>query len=187
MKKTVVILGSPRKNGNSAILAHKAIEGIIAANGAYEMFYLHGMNIKPCQACDYCKKDDKRQCIINDDMHLIYTKLGEADTLLIASPIYMFSVTAQLKLFMDRCYAITQTLKGKRIGILLTYGDPDENTSGVLNAIKALRDEYNYTQSEIVGILHGSADEKGEIVSNAQLMKQAYELGKKVSGEQVME
>lgn len=183
MKKTVVILGSPRKKGNSSVLAYKAIEGIIAAGGTYEVFYLNGLNIRPCQACEFCKNNSRKQCAINDDMHYIYPKLDEADALLIASPIYMFSVTAQLKLFMDRCYANTQALKGKRIGILLTYGDPNENTSGVLNAVNTLMDEYNYTQSEIVGILYGSADEKGEIASNMQLMEQAYELGKTLGGE----
>ncbi|HYE11542.1 MAG TPA: hypothetical protein VEF53_15340 [Patescibacteria group bacterium] len=65
-----------------------------------------------------------------------------------------------------------------KIGILLTYGDPDENTSGVMNAVNTLCDEYNYSQSKIVGILHGSADEKGAIASNKQLMGQAFELGK---------
>ena len=178
MKKIVVVLGSPRKKGNSAILAYSAIEGIIAANGIYEVFYLNGMNIRPCQACELCKSNSNKKCIINDDMQLIYPKLDAADSLLLASPIYMFSVTAQLKLFMDRCHANTQALSGKKIGILLTYGDPNEKTSGVMNAVNTLTDEYNYTHSRIVGILYGSANEKGTIVSNTQLMGQAFELGK---------
>lgn len=158
MKKTVVVLGSPRKKGNSAALAYKAIEGIDAAGGACEVFYLNGMSIKPCQACYYCKRNNKGQCVIKDDMQLIYPKLEEADSLLLASPIYMFSVTAQLKLFMDRCYAVTHALEGMKVGILLTYGEPDERASGVLNAVNTLRDEYNYSKSEIAGILYGSAD-----------------------------
>ena len=182
MKKTVVILGSPRKDGNSAILAYKAIEGIIAAKGTYEVFYLNSMNIRPCQACEFCKNKSE-QCIINDDMQLIYRKLNEANAILIASPIYMFSVTAQLKLFMDRCYASTRTLVGMKIGALLTYGDSNESTSGVLNAVNTLKDEYNYSQSEVVGIFHGNAYEKGEIILNTQLLGKAYELGKMLGGE----
>lgn len=178
MKKAVVILGSPRKNGNSALLAGKAMEGIQAVGGAYTSFYLNGLSIKPCQACDYCRRDDAKQCVIKDDMQHIYPHLEEAGALLIASPIYMFSVSAQLKLFMDRCYAVPLSLKGKRVGILLTYGDTDEYTSGAINAIHTLKDEYRYKQAEIVGILHGSAHEKGEIASNLRLMEQAYELGK---------
>ncbi|HYE11543.1 MAG TPA: flavodoxin family protein [Patescibacteria group bacterium] len=81
MKNTVVILGSPRKMGNSAILAYKAIEGIIAAGGTYEVFHLNSMNIKPCQACEFCRKNSNKHCIVNDDMQLIYKKLDEADAL----------------------------------------------------------------------------------------------------------
>lgn len=178
MKKAAIILGSPRKNGNSTILANRAIDGIQAAGGAYEVFYLNGMNIRPCQACDYCRKNDLWHCFIKDDMQHIYPRLEEADALLIASPIYMFSVSAQLKLFMDRCYAIPLALKEKRVGIVLTYGDVDEYVSGAINAINTLKDEYRYKQAEIVGILHGSAQEKGEIASNVQLMDQAFILGK---------
>jgi multimeric flavodoxin WrbA len=177
MQKTIVILGSPRKKGNSTLLAHKAIEGITAMNGLYDVIYLNGMNIRPCQGCDSCRRDDKRTCILKDDMQLLYPKLTEANSLLIASPIYMFSVTAQLKLFMDRCYACPQALAGKKIGILLTYGEPDAKASGVMNAIQTLKDEYSYANSKILGILYGSADKMGEITANELLMEQAYELG----------
>ena len=177
MKKTVVILGSPRKNGNSATLANKVIDGILSAGGSYEIFYLNGMKISPCQACDYCRRNDLEQCIIKDDMNLIYSRIKEADALLLAGPIYMFSVSAQLKLFMDRCYAIPSALKGKRVGILLTYGDVDEYVSGAINAIHTLQDEYRYKQAEILDILHGSAHKKGEIAMNTPLMERAYKLG----------
>ncbi len=178
MKKVVVILGSPRINGNSATLAYQAIEGIRAVHGRYETFHLNKMHIRPCQACGYCQSGGKKQCILKDDMRLIDESLGDADALLIASPIYMFSVSAQLKLFMDRCYAFTRKLEGKKIGILLTYGDPDAKTSGVLNAINTLKDEYRYAKSEIVQILHASADAPGAVAANDALMEQAYILGK---------
>lgn len=178
LKKAVIILGSPRKNGNSGTLAKRAIAGMLSVGGSYEAFYLNGLNISPCQACEYCRRNDTEQCAIKDDMSLIYSKIKEADALLLASPIYMFSVSAQLKLFMDRCYAIPRSLEGKRVGILLTYGDVDEYASGAINAINTLKDEYNYKQAEIIGILHGSANDKGEIASNTRLMDQAYQLGK---------
>ncbi|WP_371363956.1 hypothetical protein SRRS_48470 [Sporomusa rhizae] len=178
MNKTLVILGSPRKNGNSAILGNKVIEGITAAGGTYETFYLNGMNIRPCQACDSCKRNNLNTCVIKDDMHLLYPQLPEADSLLITSPIYMFNVSAQLKLFLDRCYAVSQALKGKRVGVVLTYGDSDEYKSGAINAINALKDEFNYAQANLVGIVHGNALAAGEIAANTRLMEQASALGK---------
>ena len=155
MQKAIVILGSPRKNGNSTILANRAMEGMKAVGGTYEVFYLHGMNIHPCQACDSCKQDNLNECVVDDDMQLIYPKLVEADAILISSPIYMFTISAQMKLFMDRCYANYPVLNGKRIGVVLTYGGTDEYDSGAINAINTIKDQYGYIQSEIVGIVHG--------------------------------
>ena len=180
MKKAVVILGSPRRRGNSEILADRAMEGIKAAGGTCEVFRLNAMKIRPCQACEYCRKEGHTLCAIHDDMDQIYTALAMSDTLLLASPIYMFSVTAQLKLFMDRCYACPDMLAGKRVGILLTYGDTDAYTSGAINAINTLQDEYGYAHAEIVGIVHGSAGEKGEILKNEKTLEEAFQLGKKL-------
>ena len=181
-KKAVVILGSPRKNGNSATLARQAASGFTAAGGSVETFYLNGMNIRPCQGCNHCRRHPEKGCFMKDDMRLIYDSLSAADALLVAGPIYMFTVSAQLKLFMDRCYAVPASLYGKRIGILLTYGDEDVFESGAINAIAALRDEYRYKQAVIVGIIHGSADAAGEISANKRVMNDAYELGQKVFG-----
>jgi multimeric flavodoxin WrbA len=182
MKKAVIILGSPRKNGNSAILAKQACKGIKTTGGSFQTFYLNGMNIRPCQGCEYCQKHPEKGCNLNDDMSLIYQALAESDALILATPIYMYSVSAQMKIFMDRCYAIPAALKGKRVGILITYGDEDEFVSGAVNAFATLRDEYRYAQSQIVGIVHGSANTKGEIVANAWVMNDAYELGLKIFG-----
>ncbi len=110
-------------------------------------------------------------------MDTVYQALAQSHILLIASPIYMFSVTAQLKLFMDRCYAVRELLAGKKVGVLLTYGDTDEYTSGAINAINTIRNEYRYKHAELVGILHGRANERGEIARNTRLMDEAYKLG----------
>jgi multimeric flavodoxin WrbA len=177
MKKAVVLLGSPRKNGNSTVLANKVKDGITAAGGSHETFYLHGMNIRPCQACDACQKNGNK-CVINDDMQLIYPKLFESNSIVLCSPIYMFTVSAQLKLFLDRCYAVMPALAGKKIGAAFAYSADNETDSGVMNAINAIKDECNFVQAEIVGIVHGSATDPGEITKNTRLLDEAYALGK---------
>jgi len=182
LKKAVIILGSPRKKGNSAALAKQAEEGIKAVGGSFDSFYLNGMNIRPCQGCEHCRRHPDKGCMLKDDMYLIYDALAASDAIIIASPIYMFSITAQLKLFMDRCFAVPEALKGKRVGILLTYGDEDEFVSGAVNAIAMMRDEYRYKQAVIVSIVHGSADAIGEITVNKRVMDDAYMLGRKLFG-----
>jgi multimeric flavodoxin WrbA len=181
MSKVLIVLSSPRKNGNSTILAEKAAEGIAAAGGTSETIRLSELNIRPCQACGHCRRDPGG-CIVDDDMQRIYPMLNEADALLISSPIYMFNISAQLKLFMDRCYAVPQALVGMRVGVVLAYAGDDEYDSGAINAINALKDEYEYAQSKLVGIVHGSADEKGEIKKSTALLEQAVKLGKALIG-----
>lgn len=185
MNKVLVVMGSPRRNGNSATLAQSVIAGAKNAGAEVESFYLHGMDIKPCDACDACQTGKSRGCNISDDMQDIYPKLLEADALVIASPIYWFTVSAQTKLFMDRCYGLGNLggygLKGKRIGIILTYGDTDPFNSGAVNAIRTFQDAFNYIGAQIVGMVYGSAEKAGEISNNGALMDKAYQLGRQLA------
>jgi len=186
--KVMVMMGSPRENGNTAALTKQAAEGIKNAGGEFEIVYLHGMRISPCDACDICRSDLETDCIVDDDMTGLYPKLRQADALVIASPVYWFTVSAQTKLFMDRCYALGSpdgyALAGKRIGILLTYGDSDPFNSGAVNALRTFQDAYNYIGAEIVGMVYGSASEPGEIGRNNDVMSRAFELGKRLVTEE---
>ncbi|MCK5604031.1 flavodoxin family protein [Candidatus Pacearchaeota archaeon] len=183
-KTVVIVMGSPRKNGNSIALAENVAAGIKAAGGKVKRFYLHNMDINPCDACEACRGDSSAECIIDDDMQQLYPDLRQTDALVIASPIYWFTVSAQTKLFMDRCYALGgpqgNALRGKRIGIVLTYGDSDPFNSGCVNAIRTVQDAFSYVGSTIVDIIYGSASSPGEIKANHDLMERAYRLGKQL-------
>lgn len=160
-KKVVVLLGSPRKGGNSAALAERIAEGARAAGATVETFYLHGMTLKPCTACEGCHQPESTGCVIEDDMQKIYPKMAAADALVFASPIYWFTMSAQLKVAVDRCYALIgekgHALKGKRIGLAFAYGAPDPFDSGCVNAIRAFQDAFRFIEAEIVGMVYGSA------------------------------
>jgi multimeric flavodoxin WrbA len=185
-KRIVIVKGSPRKSGNSAILAEQVAAGAQAAGAHVESFTLHQMEINPCDACDACQGEPYRGCIIDDDMQLLYPKLREAHALVIATPIYWFTISAQTKLFMDRCYGLLDadgwSLRGKQIGIVLTYGDSDPYNSGAINAIRTFQDGFAYVGAEIAGLVYGSASDPGEIRRNETVMKQAYELGRRLAG-----
>lgn len=184
-KKILIVMGSPRKEGNSATLAKQVIAGAESTGAQVESFYLHGMDIQPCTGCDGCRGETEKDCVIDDDMQTLYPKLREADALVIASPIYWFTVSAQTKLFMDRWYAFGgdeeyAAFAGKRIGIVLTYGDTDPFTSGAVNALRTFQDAFNYVGAKIVGMIYGSASEAGEIENNRDMMERAYALGKQL-------
>ena len=183
-KKVLVVLGSPRKKGNSTTLAERIIKGAETAGAIVERVYLHGQNIAPCNACYACRKEDAKGCVIDDDMQPIYKKLVDSYAWVIASPVYWFTMSAQTKLFMDRCFALLgykkNVFKGKRIAIAMSYADADPFSSGCVNALRAFQDAFTYTGSTIVGMVYGSGDKPGEIKSNKRLMIQAEELGKEL-------
>lgn len=183
-KKVLVILGSPRKKGNSSTLAARISRGAEAAGAQVETLFLHGLKISPCRGCDTCQKADSAGCAIKDDMQEIYPKLLGADAWVIASPVYWFTMSAQTKIFMDRCYALTAYAKnpfvGKRIAIAMSYGDVDPFKSGCVNALRTFQDAYRYAGSKIVGMVYGSAMKAGEIADNESLMEEAEELGKRL-------
>jgi multimeric flavodoxin WrbA len=187
--KIIIAKGSPRRGGNSATLADQVAAGARAAGAEVESFFLHEMDINPCDACDACRTDAFGGCIIEDDMQLLYPRLVDADALVIASPVYWFTVSAQTKLFMDRCYALVDedgwSLRGKRIGIVMTYGDSDPFNSGAVNAFRTFQDGFNYVGAEIVGYVYGSASDAGEIQRQEKVMTKAFELGQELAaGEQ---
>jgi multimeric flavodoxin WrbA len=185
MSKIVIVNGSPRKKGNSATLAQQVATGAEAAGAHLETYYLHGLDIHPCNACDACLKSDDPDCVIDDDMQTLYPRLQEADAIVIASPIYWFTISAQTKLFMDRCYAFLgpgeNPLKDKQFAIVLAYGDSDPFNSGAVNALRTFQDGLGYIGAEIVGTVYGSASKPGEIAHNEALMEKAYQLGQRLA------
>jgi len=182
-KKVVVLLGSPRKKGNSAILASRIIKGAQEAGAEVETFYLNGMDIRPCQGCYACQKKDSKGCVQDDDMQKIYPKLVEAEAWVIASPVYWFTMSAQTKLFMDRCLALlaygAQAFR-KKVAIAMSYGDTDPFRSGCINALRTFQDSFRYVGAKIVGMVYGSAMEAGQIESQPALLEEAEKLGERL-------
>ena len=95
-------------------------------------------------------------------------------------------MSAQTKLFLDRCFALpayrTDAFAGKRIAVAMSFGDEDAFNSGCVNALRTFQDSARYVGANLVGMVYGSADKPGEIQSNAALMQQAETLGKKLVG-----
>jgi multimeric flavodoxin WrbA len=186
-KKVLVLLGSPRRKGNSAILAEQIAKGAKSGKATVETIYLQGKNTAPCRGCMSCQKRGSKGCAIRDDMQEIYPKLIESYAWVIASPVYWFTMSAQTKIFMDRCYGLSAYGKDpflcKRIAIAMTYGDEDPFTSGCINALRTFQDAYGFTQSKIVGMVYGSATDAGQIRSNEKAMQEAFELGQALVAE----
>src|SRR5512142_1396851 len=100
-RKLLILKGSPREKGNSSVLADRAAAGAEGAGWEVLSVHLQTMDIRPCDGCDLCR-DQGVYCVIEDDMQSLYPQLIEADALLLASPVYWFPFSAQLKLCIDR-------------------------------------------------------------------------------------
>lgn len=181
LSKSVLILnGSPREKGNSATLANQLTLGANEAGAEVESIYLHDMDIRPCDACDFCQEDGSG-CVIADDMQSLYPKLRAADVIVIATPVYWFSLGAQMKLCIDRWYAMEHPsgfeLAGKKLALVMVYGDTDLYTSGGINVIYTLEAICRYTGLEMGGIVHGTANDVGDAENDPVLMARAFQLG----------
>jgi len=101
--KIVVLLGSPRKKGNSEILARAVVKPLEQSGAVVEYIRLNDLSLRSCQGCGGCEKSG--DCVIKDDMADIYPAVDAADRILLVSPVYFYGLSAQCKIFGDRMQA----------------------------------------------------------------------------------
>lgn len=177
-KKILVIAGSPRLGGNSDTLADAFIAGAKEAGHEVTKFNVAKMHINGCQDCKYCFSHDA-QCVQQDDMQQIYPHFAGADILVLATPVYFFGMTAQIRAFLDRLYAYAY--KGFHItgtALLILCGDTDP---AIMDPPIA---EFNnfaaFAKLENKGVVKAAGvNDKGEIDGNAAL-QEARQLGKNI-------
>ena len=184
LKRVLILASSPRKNSNSTILALKAAEGVKAEGGEADVVEIGHLKIAPCNACDSCLTKPEAGCVIKDDMQPLYAKIRAAQGIIFATPVYWFNMSAQMKLVIDRAYAIQDkeyfAFTGKDVGVILTYGDVDIFASGGVNALRSFQDICAFAKANLVGTVYGTANKAGEVQTNEELLQKAYDLGKKL-------
>ena len=120
----LILNGSPRLKGNSAILSLLISDFFMVRKVTVSVLRLHEMKIKPCNDCRSCKSGQMR-CIIDDDMNKIYRALEDAGAVIFVTPVYWFGPTSQTKLAIDRLrpYFMNCLLKGKAGSVLTVAGE----------------------------------------------------------------
>jgi multimeric flavodoxin WrbA len=186
--KTIAFLGSPRKDGNTELLLKETIKGIEGSGLNVLLFNLNLVNISPCQNCGGC--DDTGICINEDDMTQIYDAIRTADRIIVASPIFFFSLSAQTKIMIDRCqcfwcekYLLKKPIPEghyKRKGLLLLVAGMKEDI-GIQCAevtAKAFFRTISVPEHKTLSFLGVNA--KGAILQHPTALKEAYEAGKEL-------
>ena len=183
-KNIVVLSGSPRKGGNTDKLAAAFVEGVQSAGKNVTLFRVADMKIGGCLACNGCEKEGV-MCVQKDDMLKILDALLCADALVFASPVYYFSVSAQIKLAIDRIYALSRIcdkngtqITIKRAALLMPCEDTwPETAAGAHEIVDRMCDYYKWENAGSI-IVTGVLD-PGEIDGRDELEK-ARELGRKI-------
>lgn len=178
MKKVLILSGSPRLGGNSDLLCDEFMKGAKEGGHQVEKINVAKKNIGYCQACYYCRKSGGK-CIIKDDMEEILQKMIDADVIVLSSPVYFYSIDAQLKAVIDRTVARWLEVKNKEFYYIMTCAD--ETKSSMETTLACFRGYAECVEGAIErGVIYGTGVyEKGEIL-DSPAMKQAYELGKNV-------
>ena len=136
----LAISSSPRKGGNSDVLCDEFLKGAAASGHAVQKLRLAEKKISPCAACYGCA--ESHVCVRKDDMAEVLEALKAADVIVLASPVYFYSVCAQMKTMIDRCLASYQAIRNKTFYLIVTAADPQHNA-----ADETLADSVNFDLS----------------------------------------
>lgn len=177
-KKVLILSGSPRKDGNSDLLCNEFLKGAVDGGNTVEKIRVAEKNIAPCSACYYCR-DNGGACVHKDDMAELMQKIIDADVLVLASPVYFYSLSAQLKAVIDRTVARWTEVKNKEFYYIMTAADGEkEAMDTTLACFRGYADCVSGAKE--MGVIYGTGVyEKGEI-KNTACMAKAYEMGKNV-------
>lgn len=176
-KKVLILSGSPRKSGNSDLLCDEFMRGAAEAGHRVEKIRVAEKNIGFCRACYACKETGA--CVIRDDMTEVLQKMIDADVLVLASPVYFYSIDAQLKAVIDRSVARWLEVKDKEFYYIMTAAD--EEKSSLETTLACFRGYADCVEgAKEMGVIYGTGVyEKGE-VKGTKAMLEAYEMGKRV-------
>jgi len=172
----VVLVGSPRKNGNTEILADSFIKGATSVGNMVKKICLSEMKVLPCKDCGYCDRNEGK-CILQDDMKEIYIELTKADLIVFASPVYFYGFSAQIKCCIDRLHnPIRKNFNIKYAALLSVCADDGQEV------FKPMLDMYQamirYLDWKDIGHVFINGVEKKEKIIGDTNLQDAEILGK---------
>lgn len=177
-RKVLILSGSPRKDGNSDILCNEFMKGAQEASNQVEKIRISTKKVTPCSACYYCK-NHHGECIHHDDMKEILEKMIAADVLVLASPVYFYSIDAQMKTVIDRTLARWTEVKNKEFYYIVTMADEDLHSADT--TLACFRGYADCVEGSVEkGVLIGNGVYEPGTVKATEVMKKAYEMGRSI-------
>lgn len=177
--KLLAIVGSPRLKGNTNYLVDRALEEAATLGAETEKIVLSQYAVNPCLGHDNCASFDA--CQQKDDTGWILDRLCEADGVILATPVYYYNVSTQMKTFIDRNYFLYKhgiKSRARAVGIIVVAGS--EGIEDTLHTLKQFIDESFAVKEDRIFIAYGYADKLGEAKNNRPLMEKARKLGRQM-------
>ena len=187
--RIVAIYGSPRQDGNTSVLLKEAVKGAKKEGAQVEEFVLRNLNMSPCLEIYACK--DTGRCIIKDDFQMIYDRLLECEGLMLASPIFFYTVSAHTKIFMDRCQSFwtkkywiekvpftEKRVRGKGLFICVGATNGKKLFDGTLLTVKYFFDALDMEVFRT--LLYRGLDFKGDVLKHPRYVEEAFHAGKEL-------
>jgi len=174
-KKVLILSGSPRKGGNSDLLCDQFLRGAKEAGHQVEKLTLREKQIAYCLACDACQKNGGT-CVQQDDMAELLDKMIAADAIVMATPVYFYTMNAQMKTLIDRTYARYTQISGKEFYFVMTAAVGNkallertlEGFRGFTACLDGAREK---------GVIYGTGAWNAGDIRKSPAMAQAFELG----------
>lgn len=189
--KIVSVLGSPRENANSSTIANHFCTTAEKLGAEVKTFVLNNMKYRGCQGCMACKtKLDK--CILEDDLTEVLEAIRETDVLVLASPVYYWDVSGQLKCFLDRTFSYlvpnfatnpvkSRLVPGKKLVMILSQNNPDEGSfANIFPKFDSFFKSYGFSDNRVIRACGVSAP--GEVVSREEVMNLAEKAAEALCG-----
>lgn len=175
-KKILVISASPRKGGNSDLLCDQFVSGATEAGHQIEKLSLCDSKINFCTACDACQRNGGR-CVHKDDMAEILDRMISADVIVMATPVYFYTMNGQMKTLIDRTYARYTEISNKELYIIMTAAVSGKNLlertlegfRGFISCLSGAREK---------GVIYGTGAWNAGDIRKSPAMGDAYEMGK---------
>ncbi|MGN1345771.1 MAG: flavodoxin family protein [Eubacteriales bacterium] len=175
-KKVLILSGSPRKGGNSDLLCDEFMRGAGEAGHEVEKIRVAEKNIAPCRGCYACRKG---ACIQKDDMAEVLQKMIDADVLVLASPVYFYSIDAQLKAVIDRTVARWLEVKNKEFYYIMTAAD--KGKASMDTTLACFRGYADCVEGAVEkGVIYGTGVYDKGAVRESAAMAEAYAMGRGV-------
>lgn len=177
-KNVLIISASPRKGGNSDTLCDQFAKGTQEAGNHVEKLRLAELQIDYCSACYVCKK--LGHCVKQDDMTMVIDKMKASDVIVLATPVYFYTMNAQLKTMIDRTLGGAQTpgLENKEFYLIATAADGKAEMERTIDGIRGYLECLPGAIEN--GVIYGAGVwQLGDIQRNPA-MKEAYEMGKSI-------